>query len=314
MTTPETTEDQEKPIVLIVDDAPANVQIMALMFRNLYQVKVATSGEKCLEIAQSSPQPDLILLDILMPDMDGFETIRRLKDNDHTAGIPVIFVTGLQETHDEEKSLKLGAADYIRKPVREAIAISRINTHITLRKQRLRLEELALTDQLTGLYNRHYLLTVAEQKVASSKRHRHPLSIMMVDIDHFKQINDNHGHPVGDQVLSEFGEFLRMQYRKEDLVAVRFGGEEFVVLLENCNLEQATKRSEQIRKDVETLKPADLVVTASIGVAELHDDENDFQALLERADKAVYKAKFDGRNCVRVSHEPELDSESDSTD
>lgn len=301
MNSPETSENEEKPIVLIVDDAPANVQILALMFRNLYQVKVATSGEKCLEVANSSPQPDLILLDILMPDMDGYETIKRLKASESTAGIPVIFVTGLQETHDEEKGLKLGAADYIRKPVREAIAISRINTHITLRKQRLRLEELALTDQLTGLYNRHYLLTVAEQKVASSKRHGMPLSIMMVDIDHFKQINDQHGHPVGDQVLKEFGEFLRTQYRKEDLVAVRFGGEEFVVLLENCNLEQATKRSEQIRADVETLNPAELCVTASIGVAELHPEEKDFQSLLERADKAVYKAKYDGRNCVRIN-------------
>lgn len=294
-------EKQGKPTVLIVDDAPANVQILALMFRDLYQVKVATSGAKCLEVARTEPQPELILLDIMMPDMDGFETSKHLKEDEETAGIPVIFVTGLQDSHDEEKGLKLGAADYIRKPVREAIAISRFNTHITLKQQRQRLEELALTDQLTGLYNRHYLLAVAEQKVASAKRHGHPLSLMMVDIDHFKQINDQHGHPVGDQVLSTFGEFLRTQYRKEDLVAVRFGGEEFVVLLENCSLDQATMRSDQIRKDVEALKPAGLLVTASIGVAELHQDENDFQSLLARADKAVYKAKYDGRNCVRVN-------------
>ena len=300
MTSQSTSENQEKPTILIVDDAPANVQILALMFRNIYQVKVATSGAKCLEVARSEPQPDLILLDILMPDMDGFETIRRLKSDEKTTHIPVIFVTGLQETHDEEKGLKLGAADYIRKPVREAIAISRINTHITLKQQRQRLEELALTDQLTGLYNRHYLLTVAEQKVASAKRHNTPLSMMMVDIDHFKQINDQHGHPIGDKVLSEFGEFLKTQYRKEDLVAVRFGGEEFVVLLENCNLDQAIKRSEQIRTDTEHLKPANLKITASIGVASLLPDETDFQSLLERADKAVYKAKYDGRNCVRA--------------
>jgi diguanylate cyclase (GGDEF)-like protein len=294
-------QEQEKPIVLIVDDAPANVQILALMFRNLYQVKIATSGAKCLEVAQISPQPDLILLDIMMPDMDGFETIKQLKSMQKTSHIPVIFVTGLQDSLDEEKGLKLGAADYIRKPVREAIAISRINTHITIKQQRQRLEELALTDQLTGLYNRHYLLEVAEHKVASAKRHGHPLSLMMVDIDHFKQINDTHGHPAGDQVLHELGDFLRAQHRKEDLIAVRFGGEEFVILLENCNLEQATKRAEQIRHDIEGLNPADLRISASIGVAELHNDENDFKSLLGRADKAVYKAKFDGRNCVRVN-------------
>jgi diguanylate cyclase (GGDEF)-like protein len=296
-----TEEEPKKPIVLIVDDSPANVQILALMFRNLYQVKIATSGAKCIEIANTTPKPNLILLDIMMPEMDGFETIKILKSDRQTSDIPVIFVTGRQDSHDEEKGLKLGAADYIRKPVREAIAISRINTHITLQQQRKRLEDLALHDQLTGLYNRHYLLEVAEHKVASSKRHGHNLSLMMVDIDHFKKINDNHGHQTGDTVLSKLGDFLSTQHRKEDLIAVRFGGEEFVILLENCDLEQATKRAEQIRADIEKLNPAGLDISASIGVASIKSDEQDFQSLLGRADKAVYKAKYEGRNCVIVN-------------
>jgi len=295
-------EKDTRPILLIVDDAPANVQILALIFRNLYQIKVATSGAKCIEIAKITPQPNAILLDIIMPEMDGFETIKALKSDPCTSSIPVIFVTGLRDTHDEELGLKLGAADYIRKPVREAIAIARINTHITLQKQRQRLEDLALHDQLTGLYNRHYLLEVAQHKVASSKRHDHQLSLMMIDIDHFKNINDTHGHQTGDEVLKNLGEFLSTQHRKEDLIAVRFGGEEFVIMLENCNLEQATKRAEQIRSDIEKLEPANVDISASIGVASLQEDENDFHSLLGRADKAVYKAKYGGRNQVVVDH------------
>jgi len=303
MTAVTPTQQDTRPIILIVDDAPANVQILSLMFQRLYKVKVATSGAKCIEIANTQPQPNLILLDVLMPEMDGFETCKRLKMDHATSDIPIIFVTGLHEAHDEEQGLKMGAADYIRKPVREAVALARINTHITLHQQRKRLEELALHDQLTGLYNRHYLLEVAQQKVASAIRHDNALSLLMVDVDHFKQINDTHGHQVGDIVLSQLGDFLSNQHRKEDLIAVRFGGEEFVILLENCNLEQATKKAEKLRVDIESMKPAELSITASIGIAALSKGETSFQCLLGRADRAVYKAKDKGRNCVIVADE-----------
>jgi len=290
--------EEDKPTILVVDDTPANIQVIALILKDDYRIKVATSGEQCLEQALGKDKPDLILLDIMMPGMDGFEVCRILKSESATAKIPVIFVTGKQDIHDEQKGFELGAVDYIIKPIRPVIVAARVKTHITIIEQQKKLKNLALHDQLTGLYNRHFLIEMAEQKVASSLRHKHALSLLMVDIDHFKNINDNHGHQVGDSILQEIGELLSKKYRKDDIVSVRFGGEEFVILLDRCNLEQATTCAEKIRADIEELKPGGLEVTASIGVSELSITDSKFSKLLNRADAALYKAKENGRNQV----------------
>ncbi len=146
----------DKPTVLIVDDVPINIQMLVVLLKENYQIKVATNGQRCLDMLKSNPLPDLILLDVQMPEMDGYEVCRRLQEQENARGIPVIFVTGKDQTEDEKFGLKLGAVDYIAKPFSPAIVEARVKTHITLKQQRDALQHLAMHDQLTGVYNRPY--------------------------------------------------------------------------------------------------------------------------------------------------------------
>ncbi len=289
--------ESEKPTILIVDDAPTNIQILAAVLKNDYKVKVATSGQQCLNIVNTDNNIDLILLDIEMPDMDGYETCRQLKSIKATADIAVIFVTALDGVSDEKAGLQIGAVDYITKPVNPIIVAARVKTHITIKQQRDELTRMATHDQLTGLYNRHYLLDVTYQKIARAKRHKDNLSLLMLDIDHFKLVNDNHGHQKGDLVLREIAQLLNEISRSEDVVA-RFGGEEFIILLEHCDIECALDKAENIRRHVEKLNPEGIKITISIGLSELDLANESFNELLKQADDALYKAKSDGRNCV----------------
>jgi len=285
--------------VLIVDDSPSNIQVLAECLKEKYHIKVATSGKQCLELSNVEQGPDLILLDIEMPGMNGYEVCQHLKASVSTESIPVIFVTGKDADQEEEKGLRLGAVDYITKPIRPAIVAARVEAHVTLKLQRDQLAKMAMHDQLTGLYNRHYLLETANHKVARALRHQYPLSLIMIDVDHFKQVNDIHGHPVGDVVLQAVAKSINKLNRSEDIVA-RFGGEELVVLLDQANVSMAENKAQKIRKMIEALKPSDISVTVSIGVAELHPGKDSFADLLKRADVAVYHAKEQGRNCVVV--------------
>ena len=285
----------QKPVILIVDDTASNLQLLAQLLKEDYQIKVANSGQKALELAESLP--DLILLDVIMPDMDGYEVCKHLKENDKTKNIPVIFVTGKVELEDEKKGLVLGAVDYITKPFHTSIVEARVKTHITIIQQHNQLQHLAMNDQLTGLYNRHYLMDVAIKKMARARRHNFPLSMILLDIDHFKNINDQHGHTTGDIVLSEIAALLSRHSREED-VAARMGGEEFVLLFEYCSLKDAHTKAELLRSEIEKLMPQNLKVTASFGVVECDSDDMTFELLFGRADKALYEAKGNGRNVV----------------
>lgn len=290
-----------KPIVLLVDDSATNVQILATCLKQDYHLKVATNGEKCLMLSNEKPQPDLILLDIEMPGMSGYEVCKKLKSNKDTASIPIIFVTARQGNESEEKGLKLGAVDYITKPIHPAIVVARVNTHITLKLQRDKLEKMALHDQLTGLYNRHYMLDISKQKISKSIRTQQPFCLLMIDIDHFKAINDTHGHLTGDAILRSVAKYLRKNCREEDIVA-RFGGEEFLVLLDNSELSDGQRKAENIRKIIEELKPHGIQVTISLGISQFDEErEENFNRLLKRADDALYQAKEKGRNCVVTS-------------
>jgi len=290
-----------KPCILVVDDVPTNIQILDNCLKEQYQIKIATSGKLCLKLADCEIKPDLILLDIEMPGMDGFETLQHLKSNANTATIPVIFITAKDSAEDEEKGLLLGAVDYITKPIRPGVVAVRVKTHITIKQQRDALKQLAMHDQLTGLYNRHYLIEIANTRVLQAQRHGKSLSVMMIDIDHFKSINDQYGHSEGDFVLQAVAASIKGSYRGEDIVA-RFGGEEFVILLDQCDLFSAQERSENLCQQIEALKPSGRVITISIGVAQLStSDDEDFTRLLKRADLAVYRAKEQGRNRVVIS-------------
>lgn len=290
----------DKALILIVDDSPTNLQVLAACVKDKHRIKVATNGLQCLQIAQAEPKPDLILLDVEMPGMNGYEVCQKLKSNDDTADIPVIFVTGLLEDKDEEKGLALGAVDYITKPIRPAIVIARVKTHITLKLQRDKLNKMAFFDQLTGLYNRHYLIDMATKKVALALRHKYDLWVLMIDIDHFKNINDTHGHPMGDKILKSVASIFTLDNRSED-IAARFGGEEFVVMFDPCDLKNALLKAERIRSKIEQLNPHGIGVTVSIGMAKLVAEDATFERLLKRADEALYDAKENGRNRIEMS-------------
>jgi len=253
-------------IVLIVDDSPTNIKIVAECLKQHYRLKVASSGEQCLLLAKSMPQPDVILLDIEMPGMSGYEACEALKKDHVTENIPVIFVTGRQGDDDEEKGLSLGAVDYITKPINPAIVLARTKTQVVIKQQRDALQKMALHDQLTGLYNRHYLLDISSKKLAHCARHNYDISVLMVDIDYFKKINDTHGHLFGDEVIKHVATVLNSQNRVEDVVA-RFGGEEFVVLLDHCDINDALIKADKIRLAVAKDTPNNIAVTISIGVA-----------------------------------------------
>ncbi len=287
----------DRPVVLIVDDAPSNIKVLAGCLKDKYQIKEASSGMHCMEQVSLMPEPDLILLDIEMPGMGGYEVCRQLKSNSQTKHIPIIFVTGNDQEKYEEKGLNLGAVDYITKPIRPSIMKARVNTHITLKQQRDQLLSMATHDQLTGLYNRHYLLHSAQNIISRSLRHEMPLSLAMMDIDHFKKINDTHGHPVGDAVLQQVATLLEENCRQEDIV-VRFGGEEFVIMFDHTGIHDAEKKAEQLRRLIEALQPERLVVTMSIGIVQLKTYENNIEQLIKRADVAMYTGKETGRNKV----------------
>lgn len=290
----------DKPIILIVDDVPANVQVLASCLKDNYHIKVAMDGPRCLELVAVKPAPDLILLDIEMPGMDGYEVCQKLKQDPATQNIPIIFVTANDQEEDEEKGLQLGAVDYITKPIRPSIVVARVNTHITLKLQHDKLTAMAMYDQLTGLYNRHYLFISANKKVARAKRHHEPVSLMMMDIDHFKDINDNYGHPVGDVVLQAVAKIISAQCREED-IAARFGGEEFVILYDHCDLKDAQVKAENYRLLIEEAKPEQITVTSSFGVVQMKPEGEMVDDLIKRADLALYQAKENGRNQVVIA-------------
>lgn len=287
----------DKACILLVDDEPANIQLIAGYIKDDYQIKVATSGDQCLRIASSKDKPDLILLDVEMPVMNGYEVCKKLKSEPATATIPIIFVTAMQTEEDEEKALGLGAVDFLTKPVRPAILIARIKTHIILKKQHDALVNLAMKDQLTGLYNRHYLLEMANHRVARAMRQKVAVSVLILDVDHFKKINDTRGHSVGDIVLKSLADLLLTLCRQEDILA-RFGSEEFLIFFDDCDEKNTTIIAERMRQEIENLKPAEISISASIGVAQLKPGQEGFTELVKRADDSMYQAKNTGRNKV----------------
>ena len=290
----------QKPVILVVDDATLNLQTLAHILKNDYTVKIAHSGEKALELARQDPLPEVILLDVEMPHMDGYAVCEHLQKNTETSSIPVIFVTGKDSREEEERGLSLGAVDYITKPLHPSIIKARLKTHITLKHQHDLLKTVAMRDQLTGLYNRHYLTDILISKVTYATRHKEPLSVVLIDIDFFKAINDTYGHLVGDDVLREIGGVIERNARSED-VAARFGGEEFILLLHGCDRDGAVKKAEFLRQEIEAHYPVGIDVTASFGVVQFDETMETCTHFLDYADQALYKAKKKGRNQV-IAH------------
>lgn len=297
-------DDADRPVLLIVDDVAANIQILADALKTDYRIRVASRGEDALRLAQRMPRPDLILLDVMMPDMDGYEVCRRLKRDEATQAIPVIFVTACDDAEAEEYGLRLGAVDYIVKPYRLPVVRARVQNHVALKQKTDLLEKLALIDGLTGIPNRRNFDERFEIEWRRSLREAKPLAVVLVDVDHFKSYNDHYGHGAGDACLRGVARALLLSLaRPADMVA-RYGGEEFVVLLPETDLAGAQQVAERMRQQVLQLNlphaaSDKTVVTISLGFAAAYpanEAERTPQSLLAEADGGLYRAKSAGRN------------------
>jgi len=307
--------DSSNANILIVDDVQDNLEILGdLLTFDGYNVQSAQSGDAALERVQVS-RPDLILLDILMPGMDGFEVCERFKADESTKDIPVIFVSSMADIDSKVKGFKVGGVDYINKPFQHAEIVVRVNTHITmlrlrnhLEEQNAELERLANTDYLTNLYNRRCFFHTAETEFSGAMCSGQPVSITLIDLDHFKQVNDTHGHLVGDRVLIHVAQLIRSHCRASD-VAARYGGEEFIILHPSIDRQGAYQVAEGIRKGVESTpflhEMDEIGVTLSAGVVDtkVGRDLSRIDDVLGLADKALYRAKDAGRNQVVVFEE-----------
>ncbi len=294
-----------KPRLLVVDDQPINIQVMHQIFGSQYQMFMATSGSQALEFCSKTP-PDLILLDVVMPGMDGFEVCQSLKANPDTQDIPVIFVTAHTDAQQETRGLDVGAVDFISKPVNPAVVRARVKTQITLKFQSDLMHKLVFLDGLTGVFNRRYFDQQLAIEVARSNRNCTPLALIMLDVDFFKRFNDRYGHQAGDDCLRVIAETLKESLRRPGDLVARYGGEEFACILPDTAFLHAMDIAKDLEKNVRKKgiahadSQAGAVVTISLGVSGRSGNVSaSAAALLALADAQLYCAKNAGRAGVR---------------
>jgi len=296
--------------VLIVDDEPANVHSLAAALGGSYDLRFATDAARALDLA-ASVAFDLILLDVVMPGMDGFEVLRRLKADAATRTVPVIFVTSMGEVADEERGFALGAVDYITKPVSAPLVRARVRTHIELKRQHDLLMQRALIDELTGIANRRRFDEALEQRWQAALNQRVPMLLMLIDVDLFKQYNDHYGHGAGDDCLRRIGGALHTTFSQDGGLAARIGGEEFAVLLPGGDVPALGLRLLRGVRDLAIAHACSSVgawVSVSAGAVQtVPKADASGRALLEAADQLLYRAKHAGRaRCVYLTPEDTL--------
>jgi diguanylate cyclase (GGDEF)-like protein len=297
-----------KNSLLIVDDEKMNLKVLTHILGGDYSIYTATIGASGITRAREY-RPDLILLDILMPEMDGYETLAELKNDEKTQNIPVIFITGLSSNEDEEKGLSLDTVDYISKPFGAMIVKLRVRNQIKIVNQFRTIQHLSMIDQLTNLPNRRSFDERLNIEWKRSTREQMPISFLMVDVDKFKNYNDTYGHQQGDVVLKTVAEAFNQSVKRPGDFVARWGGEEFAVLLPNTVLDGALDLAERIRMNIANtpipcLSRSANKVTVSIGVHSMIPVQgSSVDTLISSADKALYEAKDQGRNRV-VAHNP----------
>ncbi|MBW1675140.1 MAG: diguanylate cyclase [Deltaproteobacteria bacterium] len=297
--------------ILLIDDSRLIAHVAkTILTKRGHEVILAQDGLAGLEAAKSE-RPDMILLDLIMPVMDGYQVCENLKQEDSTKEIPVIMLTSKAEPADKVKGLEMGALDYVTKPFDEGELVARVNIHVRLKElyealeeKNRQLQELANKDGLTGLFNHRYFHEQLSKDFLRARRYHESLSCILFDIDYFKKFNDNYGHQTGDVVLSTLGRIIEEAIRDSDFAA-RYGGEEFAVILYHADQSAAVHVAERLRQMVEKREIHDkdkmLHVTISVGVATFpHEEIRDSKKLIECADKALYKAKENGRNRVEA--------------
>ena len=299
-------EPERKPRLLVVDDQPTNIQVLYRVFADDCQVFMATSGEQALHTAREEA-PDVILLDVMMPDMDGYEVCRQLKQDNATRDIPILFVTAHHEAQEEARGLACGAVDFITKPIHPAVVRARVHTHLTLQRQTEVLKRLVFIDALTHAFNRRYFDERLAEAWGRAQRTGRPLGLILIDVDYFKQFNDVNGHQRGDDALRQVAQALKGTILRPGDVVCRYGGEEFACLLPDTDLDGALQVAQRMKLAVRDLAighPASAVaevLTISAGVAvRTPTSRGDAAALLALADAQLYRAKAEGR--ARVCH------------
>ena len=317
----------KNPEILVVDDRTENILAMKRLMADLdAEIHTATSGNEALGMVLKYDFA-LILLDVQMPDMDGFETAEMIRLSDDTAHIPIIFITAInKEEKHVFKGYQSGAVDYLFKPVEAEILLSKVSVFLSLYNQKQELQHLvheltkskklieeqneiltrlSIHDELTGLFNRRHLNTMMEQEFYRCKRYGNNMAVLMLDLDHFKNVNDTHGHKFGDFVLETFSKRMLESIRSADL-CFRIGGEEFLIILPQIDLPSSVVVGEKIRNVCETQLYTEgsvsIQVTTSIGIASFQEHSpEDLNIIMSKADKALYQAKNGGRNRVVVS-------------
>ncbi|MBF0259184.1 MAG: diguanylate cyclase [Desulfamplus sp.] len=301
--------NKNKARILIVDDEKINIKILVDLLKEDYSLVLARNGEQALKFSLQPPPPDLILLDVIMPEMGGYEVIKQLKEHDLTKEIPVIFVTALNSVEDEEHGLKLGAVDYITKPFSPPIVKMRIHNHLRFVHQHKLLDKLAYLDALTEISNRRRFDEVFHKEFARATRNGTPLSIGMLDVDFFKQYNDHYGHAMGDRTLHSIAGALEQALKRPADMVARYGGEEFVIILPETDPDAAQNVAERTRIAVLALNIPHLYskvsdsVSISVGIITFHPEPGvtsliSPESVLEQADRNLYMAKQQGRNRV----------------
>ena len=285
--------------VLIVDDQPANVRVLAEALRDRYELYFATSGAAALE-RTAAGGIDLVLLDVEMPEMDGFEVCRRLKADERSRDIPVIFVTALGEVADETRGFDAGGVDYITKPISPPVVLARVRTHVELKEARDLLAQMALVDAMTGIANRRRFDASLEHEWKRAIRGRQWLSVGLLDVDLFKRFNDRYGHARGDECLTAVARALAAACRRPADLAARYGGEEFELVLPGTGPEGARALAQaaidRVRAAAVPHEDAGGWVTVSLGMVSLiPTDGEDARDALQKADALLYQVKEAGR-------------------
>ncbi|MBM5574908.1 diguanylate cyclase [Deefgea sp. CFH1-16] len=295
----------DEAFILVVDDQMNTIETLGEVLGDEHDVHFALSAEQALCHIERK-LPELILLDIMMPEVDGFKFCEIIKSKLETRDIPIIFISSLSSPEQETRGLEAGAVDYIIKPFNASIVRARVHNHLELKRTKDLLRVLSQTDVLTGMANRRRLFELLDQVQDRSLRLTQPLSILLIDVDSFKQYNDLYGHIAGDLCLQRVAGVIQSSLRSVTDVAARYGGEEFCCVLENSDQELALQIAERIRSSIEALRiphlnsAVTMCVTVSIGIATSSTTSRIQHAqLLMNADKALYAAKDQGRNQVR---------------
>lgn len=312
-----TIPQNQRAKILLVDDSLTSLRILGAILSPDYDILIATSGETALKIARDPEPPDLILLDVQMPEMDGYTACQILKEDDLTRNIPIIFVTAMDGSQAETKGFELGAVDYITKPYSPPVIRARVGTQVALKQRTDLLETMAFLDGMTGIANRRQFDRQLEKEWQLMMRRSAPLSLLLIDIDHFKRYNDHYGHGAGDDCLRLVARTIASVPKRPGDLAARYGGEEFAIILPDTDEKGASTVAEAVRLAVESLKlphvssPLIDHITISLGVTtDIPRRQGNLQYLVNAADHALYHAKSAGRN--RTSVESPLSTKDES--